>query len=75
MLPMAHLIVDDAQAEMIAQSNEPIEIRDRQGNHLGYVAKSFTPEELDLAKTRQTSNDPRYSTAEVLNHLRSLDAK
>jgi hypothetical protein len=69
---MAHLVVDDAQAKVIAESAGRIEIRDRHGKHLGYVFTDFTPEDIEMAKQRRDSDEPRRSTQEVLDHLQSL---
>src|SRR5688572_12791165 len=55
---MAHIVVDDAQAKLISESSERIEIRDQHGNHLGYVFADFTPADIQVAKQRRNSNEP-----------------
>ena len=70
---MQHLIVSDEQARIISQSSEGIEIRDRNGKCLGYVAHGFSDEDITIAKDRMASDEPRHTTREVLNHLRSLE--
>lgn len=70
---MPHIIVDDQQAQIIAQSPNNLEIRDRQGRCLGYVAHGFTDEDIALAKKRLASDEPRFTTQQVLDHLRSLE--
>ncbi len=72
---MPHIVVDDEQARIISQSDESIEIRDRSGKHLGYVAHGFTDEDIAIAKERMTSDEPRYTTQEVLDHIQSLEQK
>ena len=57
------------------RSEESIEIRDARGGRLGYVAHGFTDEDIAIAKHRLASNEPRYSTQQVLDHLRSLERK
>ena len=69
---MAHIVIDDQQAKLIAESSESVEIRDRKGNRLGYVARGFSEADIALAKERRDSNEPRKSTQEVFEHLRSL---
>ena len=69
---MAHIIVDDEQAKLIAESSGHIEIRDRHGKHLGYVLSGFDEADIALAKERRDSNETRYSTQDVLKHLQSL---
>ena len=72
---MNHIIVDDQQARIISEATGSVEIRDLQGRHLGYVAQEFTDEDIVLAKQRLASDEPRYTTREVLDHLRSLEHK
>lgn len=72
---MSQIIVDDEQARLIAQSKEPVQIRDRSGRVLGYVSHGFTEEDIAIAKERAASDEPRYTTQEVLNYLRSLDSQ
>jgi hypothetical protein len=72
---MPHIVVDDTQARIISESAGNIEIRDRSGKHLGYVAHGFTDEDLAIAKQRMASPEPRYSTRQVLDYLESLEKK
>jgi hypothetical protein len=72
---MPYIVVDDEQARIISESAENIEIRDRTGKHLGYVAQGFTAEDIALAKQRMTSDEPRLTAREVLAHLQSLEQK
>jgi hypothetical protein len=72
---MQHIVVDDQQAKLIAEATEYVEIRDPRGRHLGYVAHGFTDEDIAIAKQRLVSREPRYTTQEVLDHLRSLEHK
>lgn len=70
---MIHITVSDEQAKLIEESGEHIEIRDRNGRHLGYVAHDFTEEEIAEARRRANTPGPRYTTSQVLEHLRSLE--
>jgi hypothetical protein len=72
---MDHIVVDDFQAEIICRTPQNIEIRDRQGRCLGYVAHGFTDEDINIAKQRMESNERRYSTEEVLRHIESLSSQ
>jgi hypothetical protein len=72
---MEHIVVDDFQAEIICRAPQSIEIRDRQGRCLGYVAHGFTDEDITIAKQRMQSSERRYSTEEVLHHLESLSSQ
>ena len=71
-------------AEVFIRLREPAEIRDAGGNLIGFfmpaateedrayaeAAKHFDPEEL---WRRAQSSDKRYTTKEVLEHLKSLE--
>jgi hypothetical protein len=72
---MHHIVVDDQQAKLISEATDSVEIRDLQGRHLGYVAHVFTDEDIAVAKARLASDEPRYTTREVLEHLQSLERK
>jgi hypothetical protein len=72
---MHHIVVDDQQAKLISEATESVEIRDPRGRHLGYVAHGFTDEDIAIAKERMASDEPRYTTQEVLDHLQSLERK
>ncbi len=72
---MIHIVVDDQQAKLIAESQQYLEIRDRQGKHLGFVAHGFTDEDLAIAKERLASDKPRLSTKETMDRLNALEAE
>ncbi len=72
---MRHIVVDDEQAKVIYESTESVEIRDRSGKHLGYVAHGFTVEDIAIAKGRMASDEPRHTTQQVLDYLQSLERK
>lgn len=71
---MPQIIVDDEQAKLIAESPGSIEIRDRKGDLLGYAKATYkwTEEDIAIAKQRLNSDEPRYTTKEVFEHLKSL---
>jgi hypothetical protein len=72
---MSHIVVSDDQARIICAATGNVEIRDQHGNHLGYVAHGFTNDDIAIARRRLASEEPRYTTKEVLEHLESLEAK
>jgi hypothetical protein len=72
---MAHITIDDQQARIVLESTDQIEVRDRRGNRLGYVARSFSAEEIAEAQQRLASGGPWYTTQQVLDHLRSLETQ
>jgi hypothetical protein len=70
---MKHIVVDDETARAIAEAPEGVEVRDRHGRHLGYLACGITDADIALAKKRLASDAPRYTTKQVLERLRSLE--
>jgi len=70
---MVHIILDDDQVRLVTQATEVVEIRDRHGRGLGYVAHRFTDEDLRIADARLHGDERRYTTREVLDHIRSLE--
>jgi hypothetical protein len=70
---VTHITLDDEQAKLIAEASGIVEIRDREGNRLGYVAHRFTDSDIALARARLASDEPRLTTLEVLDRLRSME--
>jgi hypothetical protein len=67
---MIKIVVDDEQAKAIAQSTDLVGIRNREGLVLGYVTHGFTAEDVAVAQQRRRSEQPRFTTQEVLGRLR-----
>jgi hypothetical protein len=75
---MAHIVLTEEQMRQLNQSPERIEVRDPRNNPIGYLQlqiSDFTPEEIEEARRRLASDQPRYTTAQVLAYLRSLEKK
>jgi hypothetical protein len=70
-----HIILNDEQAKVILESTGCVEIRDSSGKHLGFVAQGFSSEDVAIAQQRLSSDEPRHTTRQVLDHLQSLDEK
>jgi hypothetical protein len=70
---MAHIILNDEQARVVASALHAVQVRDGKGNVLGYIPPIWTEEDIAEAKRRLASEEPRYTTAQVLEHLRSLE--
>ena len=69
---MAFITIDQRQARVLFETPDEIEVRDEQGNRLGYVARGFSAAEIAEARRILASNGPWYTTQQVLDHLRSL---
>jgi hypothetical protein len=72
---MLHIVVSDEQARLIGESTSHIEIRDQNGNLLGYVAHGFSEDDIAVARSRAASSQPRLTTPQVINYLDSLEPR
>ena len=72
---MTEIMATDVQAQAIAAAAMPIIVRDASGKVLGQLVpydEDFSPEEIARALHRKANPGKRYTTAEVLDQLRSL---
>ena len=69
------IVVDDEQAALISSSDDKLQVRDSQGAVIGYVAAWPSPAEIAELKARIAAGPqgPTYTTAQVLEYLRTLD--
>jgi hypothetical protein len=72
---MPEIVLDDEQARVLTSALEPIEVRDPKGNLLGMIPPLWTAKDRAEAKTRLASGEPRYTTVQLLEHLRALKRK
>lgn len=68
---MVHIVVNEEQAKIIHKTSGRVEVRDSQGNLLGFISANSATEEIAIAKGRMESDEPRHTTQEVLEHLQS----
>ena len=81
---MTQITLTSEQASILATSKEPVAICRPDGSVAGWITPGtrfvipkecpFTPEEVAAAEREADSPGPWYTTKEVLDHLRSLDA-
>lgn len=70
---MTQIVLNDEQVKTVQSATGAVEVRDRHGNLLGYVARRTTEAEIAEAKRRLESDGPWYTTQQVLDHLKSLE--
>jgi hypothetical protein len=75
---MIRIVLDDKQAKAIADSRETVEVCDSDGKVLGVINREvlpfgFTEADIAEAKRNLAAPGPRYTTEQVLEHLRSLE--
>jgi hypothetical protein len=74
---MIRIVVDNEQAKAIVDAKEAVQVCDESGKVLGVIDRAgsalFTAEEIARAKRNLAAPGPRYTTEQVLEHLRSLE--
>ena len=70
---MVKVVVTEEQAKAIAEAKDGVEIVDAAGNRLGFFARPFTEEDIAIARQRAASDEPRRTTREVIERLKSLE--
>jgi hypothetical protein len=82
---MRYIILDPQQTASVTAAIDPLEVRGPDGTVLGFIYpnRPTTPEpredpdfsaaDIAEAKRRLASDSPRYTTQQVLDHLRSLE--
>lgn len=72
---MPPLVLTSDQAHQLSVVEHPIEVLDDKGQFVG-VLQPYAPcseEDIAAALRSRNSDQPRYTTAQVLEYLRSLD--
>ena len=70
---MSEIKVTREQAQAIAAAPEGMSIVDPDGNLVGYTESTFSAAELAEAEAALASDEPRYTTQEVLAYLTTLE--
>ena len=70
---MMQIVLSDDQAKAVQAATGVVEVRDRQGNLLGYVSPPPSDAEIAEASRRLKSDGPWYTTEQVMGHLKSLE--
>jgi hypothetical protein len=69
---MVQIVMTEAQAKLFAATDEHVEIVDANGRRLGTVLRPPSEEDVRIARERINQGGKRYTTAEVISHLRTL---
>ena len=70
---MNQIILNDDQVKAVQAATGAVELRDQQGKLVGYIARPPSEEEIVEAQGRLTSQGPWHTTAQVMDHLDSLE--
>jgi hypothetical protein len=71
---MIRLILNDEQVQAVQQADDRVELCDARGTLLGYMSRPLSPELLKEIDRRLKSDGPWRTTAQVLEHLKSLES-
>lgn len=71
---MTQVILTDEQARIVASALQPIEFLDSQGTVVRTIQPIWTEEDLADAERRLASDEPRHTTAQVMEFLRRLES-
>ncbi len=72
---MVQIVLTDEQARVAREAPDRLELCDPAGRLIGHVIRGaavdrhFTPEEIAEIAKRSRTPGPRYTTAQVLEHL------
>jgi len=67
---MSYIVLNEAQSRVITPATGDVQVRNKDGNHLGYITRGFTAEGIRIARERAESNVTCLSTAEVMDRPR-----
>ena len=71
---MSDIILTEEQAQLVFNANSEIQVRDTQGRLLGRFTPELTLDEMNNIKQALSSDQPRYSTEEVIRRLTSVNS-
>jgi hypothetical protein len=74
---MSEIILSAEQARIVETATATVAVRNPDGHVIAYLSPpdGFSDEDIAAAKAAIASDQPRYTTSEVLEHLRSLERR
>jgi hypothetical protein len=69
---MSEIVLTAEQAKVVSAALRPVLVRDDSGHVLGSIAPVWTEEDIEDAQNRLHSDEPRFTTAQVKEYLKSL---
>lgn len=70
---MVQIIATDQLLRELENAEGNVEFVDANGKRLGTLVRPPSDDDIRIAKERLASNEPRYTTEQVLEHLRKLE--
>ncbi|HQU41656.1 MAG TPA: hypothetical protein PK867_02545 [Pirellulales bacterium] len=72
---MTHIVLDQEQATLLAETGKPMQAVDPQGRLVGFIEPAPSEAEIARAKARLAIDEPEFTTDEVIEHLQSLEKR
>jgi hypothetical protein len=69
---MTPLVLTDEQTKVATSTLRPWQVHDNHGNLVGTFSPICTEADIAEAKSRLASSEPRYTTAQVVEYLKTL---
>ena len=70
---MLEIVLTDEQAKMVTSALKPVQVKDGKDHVLGWFTPIWTEEDVARAKQSLASDQPWFTTEQVLEKLRSLE--
>jgi hypothetical protein len=70
---MQEIILTPDQAKTLSEAAGSVVLKSADGHVVAYTSRRFTVQEIEEAERDRDSDPTRYTTREVLDHLRSLE--
>ncbi len=70
---MVQIVADEQLLRELEKVEGIIELVDASGNCVGIITRPPSADDVRIVKERLQSNGPRYTTKQVLSHLKSLE--
>jgi hypothetical protein len=72
---MVKIVADERLVRELEKVEGRVELADANGICVGFVTRPPSAEDIRIAKERLANNAPRFTTEEVIDHLKSLEPK
>jgi hypothetical protein len=72
---MNRIVLTSDQSNVLERAHNPIDVQDSQGRIVGRLIPPALAAEIERAKQSAKSQGPRFTTEQVVGHLKALEAE
>ena len=72
---VSHIVLNKQQAELLSRARKTIQVLDQEGRLVGFFEPAPSEAEIARARASLALQEPEYNTADVLEHMRSLEKR